>query len=116
MIKARAIFDRDGYFVARSLFPVAEVEVVREHYMRLRAQGPKPGDMGGDPSRGDADPLNKFARMINMHDWDETTLRWQKDPRLVSAAEGLAGDQVVLCQTMIYFKPPGARGQALHQD
>jgi phytanoyl-CoA hydroxylase len=116
MIKAREIFDRDGYFVARSVFSVAEVEVVREHYMRLRAQGPKPGDMGGDPSRGDADPLNKFARMINMHDWDETTLRWQKDPRLVSTAEGLVGDQVVLCQTMIYFKPPGARGQALHQD
>ena len=22
----------------------------------------------------------------------------------------------MICQTMIYFKPPGARGQALHQD
>ena len=54
--------------------------------------------------------------MINMHEWDETSLAWQKDPRLVGIAESLVGDQVQLCQTMIYFKPPGARGQALHQD
>ena len=84
--------------------------------MRLRAEGPKPGDMGGDPSRGDADPLNEFARMINMHDWDDTSPKWEKDARLVRTAAGLVGDKVLLCQTMIYFKPPGARGQALHQD
>jgi phytanoyl-CoA hydroxylase len=116
MTKPRELFDRDGYLVARAVFPVAEVELMKEHYMRLREEGPKPGDMGGDPSRGDSDPLNKFARMINMHDWDDRSLEWQKDPRLVRTATELVGDQVVLCQTMIYFKPPGARGQALHQD
>jgi len=112
----RESFERDGYFVARAIFPATEVSELREHYMRLRAEGPKPGDMGGDTSRGAADPLNEFPRMINMHEWDETSLAWQKDRRLVGVAESLVGDQVLLCQTMIYFKPPGARGQALHQD
>jgi len=28
----------------------------------------------------------------------------------------LLGDEPLAVQTMIYFKPPGARGQALHQD
>jgi ectoine hydroxylase-related dioxygenase (phytanoyl-CoA dioxygenase family) len=112
----REIFDRDGFYVARALFSRAEVEVIGDHYMRLRAEGPKPGDMGGDASRGDDDPLNKFARMINMHDWDERTTAWHSDPRLMSTAARLVGDEVVMCQTMIYFKPPGARGQALHQD
>jgi phytanoyl-CoA hydroxylase len=114
--KPRESFERDGYFVARAIFGAGEISELREHYMRLRAQGPKPGDMGGDASRGAADPLNKFARMINMHEWDPTSLAWQQDPRLVGMVESLVGDQVLLCQTMIYFKPPGARGQALHQD
>jgi len=114
--KPRQSFERDGYFVARAIFAPAEISELREHYMRLRAEGPKPGDMGGDASRGAADPLNKFPRMINMHEWDETSMAWQKDPRLIGIAESLVGDQVQLCQTMIYFKPPGARGQALHQD
>jgi len=29
---------------------------------------------------------------------------------------GLAGREPYAVQTMLYFKPPGARGQALHQD
>jgi ectoine hydroxylase-related dioxygenase (phytanoyl-CoA dioxygenase family) len=116
MNEARERFDRDGYFVARALFSEPEVTRIREHYMHMRAEGPKPGDMGGDASRGEADPLNEFARMINMHDWDESTRRWHGDPRLMQMGAALVGDSIVMCQTMIYFKPPGARGQALHQD
>ena len=56
--KPRQSFERDGYFVARAIFAPAEISELREHYMRLRAEGPKPGDMGGDASRGAADPLN----------------------------------------------------------
>jgi len=104
-----------GYYLARAVFTPKEVEAIREHFMQLRAQGPKPGDAGGDP-RTATDPLNKYPRMINMHNWDEKTAAWMKDPRLVSLAETLVGEPLELCQTMLYFKPPGARGQAKHQD
>jgi ectoine hydroxylase-related dioxygenase (phytanoyl-CoA dioxygenase family) len=84
--------------------------------MDMRKEGPKPGDMGGDAARGDDDPLNKFPRFINMHKWDERTDGWRNDPRLTKTAADLVSDEVKLCQTMLYFKPPGARGQGLHQD
>jgi len=113
--KEREFFEEHGYYVARGLFSAEEVREMRDHFMARRSEGPKPGDMGGDPRKAN-DPLNKFPRMINMHKWDPKTEQWQKDPRLTKLAGHLIGDGVELCQTMLYFKPPGARGQAFHQD
>ncbi|HVF11394.1 MAG TPA: phytanoyl-CoA dioxygenase family protein [Abditibacteriaceae bacterium] len=114
--EARQFFDEHGYYVARGLFSAEEVAHMRDHFMELRKQGPTPGDMGGDPKKHRADPLNQFPRFINMHDWDALTAAWQQDPRFTKLASELVGDDVALCQTMLYFKPPGARGQGLHQD
>ena len=106
--KERAFFEDNGYYVGRGLFPAAEVAEIRDHFMKLRAEGPKPGDAGGDPQKGPTDPLNQYARMINMHNWDAKSNVWQADQRFTKLAEKLIGDDVVLCQTMLYFKPPGA--------
>jgi ectoine hydroxylase-related dioxygenase (phytanoyl-CoA dioxygenase family) len=54
--------------------------------------------------------------MIHMHRWDETSLRWMIDGRLNECMTALLGREPYAVQTMLYFKPPGARGQALHQD
>ena len=113
---ARMFFDENGYYVKHSLFNRNEVAEIRDHFMEMRKEGEKPGDYGGDAKKGDADPLNKFPRFINMQKWDTKTDVWQSDPRLVSTASTLVGDDVNLCQTMLYFKPPGSRGQGLHQD
>jgi len=51
-----------------------------------------------------------------MHRWDEVTLAWLLDPRLRDALTTLLGREPYAVQSMLYFKPAGARGQALHQD
>ncbi|HEY3108012.1 MAG TPA: phytanoyl-CoA dioxygenase family protein [Chloroflexota bacterium] len=112
-----ARYRRDGFAVARGLFGADEVAALRDHYMRLRAAGSYAGDSAGveDP-RGRPDPLKKYPRMIHMHRWDETSLRWMLDPRIRAGLAALLGEEPYAVQTMLYFKPPGARGQALHQD
>lgn len=108
-------YERDGYSVARGLFSADEVAALREHYMRLRAAGTYPGDSSGvDVSS--ADPLKRYPRMIHMHRWDETSRRWLLDARLSACLAALLGREPYAVQTMLYFKPAGARGQALHQD
>jgi len=108
-------YARDGYVVARGLFSASEAASLCDHYMRLRASGAYPGDFQGvDPASDD--PLKHYPRMIHMHRWDETSLRWMLEPRLAAAMAALLGDEPFAVQTMVYFKPPGARGQALHQD
>lgn len=113
---AKTFFEENGFHVARGLFSPEEVAEMRDHFMEMRKEGSKPGDYGGDPAKGTSDPLNAFPRFINMHKWDPKTEGWQNDSRLIGIASQLVGDDLKLCQTMLYFKPPGARGQGLHQD
>ena len=50
------------------------------------------------------------------HRFDETSLQWMIDARLNEWMTSILGREPYAVQTMFYFKPPGARGQALHQD
>jgi ectoine hydroxylase-related dioxygenase (phytanoyl-CoA dioxygenase family) len=54
--------------------------------------------------------------MIHMHRWDQASLDWMIDPRINDHLSALMGREPFAVQTMLYFKPPRARGQALHQD
>ena len=111
----RQFYDENGYVVVRGLFSADEVARYREHYMRMREQGKHPGDFDG-VNADSADPLKRYPRMIHMHRWDDLSLRWLLDARLNECLTGLLGSEPYAVQTMLYFKPAGARGQALHQD
>jgi ectoine hydroxylase-related dioxygenase (phytanoyl-CoA dioxygenase family) len=108
-------YDEQGYVIMRQVFSTQEIESLRDHYMALRAEGEKPGDFAGDHATAQ-DPLYKFPRMINMHHWDEASRNFLLNPRLRDILTDLAGVTPYAVQTMLYFKPPGARGQAVHQD
>ncbi len=108
-------FDDKGYWIARGLFSKDEVAALIKHYMDLRLEGAKPGDYAGIDISA-ADPLKKFPRMIHMHRWDSLSLDWMLDRRFKENLTALMGAEPYAVQTMIYFKPPKARGQALHQD
>jgi phytanoyl-CoA hydroxylase len=111
----REQYERDGYYVARGLFSKDEVDFFIRHYMDLRAAGKYPGDFDGVDLTSE-DPLKRFPRMIHMHHWDDASLQWLIDSRLRDFLTALLGAEPYAVQTMLYFKPPGARGQALHQD
>ncbi|MEQ1821768.1 MAG: phytanoyl-CoA dioxygenase family protein [Fimbriimonadaceae bacterium] len=109
-------YQEHGYALAQSLFDSDEVCALRDHFMDLRAKGSYPGDTEG-VNASPNDPLRKFPRMIHMHRWDPKSLDWMTDPRINEVITALSGGvEPFAVQTMLYFKPPGARGQALHQD
>lgn len=108
-------FEQNGYTLARGLFSPEEVAHYRDHYMTLRAAGSYPGDTAGVDVTSN-DPLKRYPRMIHMHRWDEVSLQWMLDARINRWLTGLSGIEPYAVQTMLYFKPAGARGQALHQD
>jgi phytanoyl-CoA hydroxylase len=108
-------FQNEGYALARGLFSQEEVARYIDHYMTLRAAGSYPGDSAGVDINSH-DPLKRYPRMIHMHRWDELSLQWMIDARLRDWMTTLLGIEPLAVQTMLYFKPAGARGQALHQD
>jgi ectoine hydroxylase-related dioxygenase (phytanoyl-CoA dioxygenase family) len=124
-------YQHNGYCVVSGLFSPQEVAFYRSHFMALREGQEHPGDfagvpieriVGNSPKTGDLlyddkpDPLKQYPRMIHMHRWDEISLKWMIDARINQCLTGLLGAEPFAVQTMLYFKPPGARGQALHQD
>ena len=108
-------FNRNGYLVVPGLFSQQETEHYRDHFMTLRAKGVYEGDFAGVDLTS-ADPLKRYPRMIHMHRWDKTSLQWMIDERLNHVMTALLGREPYAVQTMLYFKPAGGRGQALHQD
>ena len=108
-------FDALGYVTVSGMFSQEEVARYRQHYMDMRAAGDYPGDFAGVDLKS-SDPLKRFPRLIHMHRWDKVSLEWMLHARIGSAFRQLLGKEPLAVQTMLYFKPPGARGQALHQD
>src|SRR5690349_16750489 len=110
----KRFYDDNGYAVARGLFSAAETAQLREHFTELR-QYPSPWDDTG-VDIGSDDPIKRYPRFIMPHRWDPAALNWMLDLRLRDTMTALLGEAPFASQTMVYFKPPGARGQALHQD
>lgn len=117
-------FHRDGYVVIPGLFSSEEVALIRETFMEANADGPveglseiRRGEGGYTPD----DPLSFYPRMMHPHKHADKPVgslsqRYLLDKRLQAILTALMGEEPVAAQSMFYFKPPGARGQDLHQD
>jgi phytanoyl-CoA hydroxylase len=115
-------FDRDGYTVARGLFSASEVDEIRRAFNEQAKDGPVEGLSEASHKKYDAtDPLARWPRMMHPHlhpdkPVGELSMRVMLDRRLEPIVRALFGEEPLAVQSMFYFKPPGARGQDLHQD
>jgi len=115
-------FAGNGYAVARQLFSPAEIAEIREAFMAQAAEGPVEGLSDGHHKTLDAsDPLAFYPRMMHPHRHPNKpvgplSMRYMLDTRLGQMLEAIMGEEPLAAQSMFYFKPPGARGQDLHQD
>ena len=113
----REMFEEQGYLVVRSLLASEEVRLLIDTFMEMHAGGPIPGCFNPKPleeSKGDI--LKAYPRMMHPHRVNEVALRYLLDRRLAAILEDLFGEEPLAAQSKLYFKPAGARGQALHQD
>ncbi len=119
-------FERDGFLAIRGLFTPAEIEEIRGTFMDMAKDGPVPGLSDVPKARQGApasanDPLLRYPRMMHPHKHADKpvgplAMRYMRDPRLQPILAELFGESPYAVQSMFYFKPPGARGQDLHQD
>lgn len=110
-------FERDGYLILRAFFSAQEVSELRALFDAIAAGGTIPGFF--EPAtieQAQGDVLKIFPRVINPHRFNAVARRYLLLPRLQPMLEELMGEAAVAAQSMMYFKPPGARGQSMHQD
>ncbi len=106
-------FAQQGYLIRRGQLTGSEVGGLLEHYAAIHAAGSRPSCF---ELRDGDDPLAAWPRMMHPHRFDDRSRRYLLDARLMGVVEALYGRPALAAQTMFYWKPPGARGQALHQD
>lgn len=107
-------FERDGYALARGLLSAGEVRQVRERFEEIWREG-VPGYLEHD-EHGVKNSEERYPRIIHPHRFDALSRDLLLDRRLTAVAARLLRDEPLAAQTMYYWKPPGTKGQALHQD
>ena len=110
-----AEYQANGFAIARGLFSEDECARFREHFTAMVERGGD-GWAEGEVDPAHPDPLKRYPRLLQPHRGDELALRYMVDPRLDAHLTAFMGESPFAVQTMVYFKPPGARGQNLHQD
>ena len=116
-----ADYERDGYFIARGLLPREEVDHIRDVFMDQVKDGPVEGLSDVRRILGPDDPLAYYGRLMHPHRHPDKpvgplTMHYMLDLRIGNILWDLLGEEPMACQSMFYYKPPGARGQDLHQD
>lgn len=120
-----ADYAHDGFYIARGLIPKTEIDTIRAAFMEEAKDGPVEGlsefKHKGSETYSANDPLAFYPRMMNAHRHPDKqvgrlAMKYLLDPRIGAVLQTLLGEEPIAAQTMFYFKPPGARGQDLHQD
>lgn len=113
---AKATYDDLGVVQVSGLLTADEVAEIRAVFMD---QVEHDRSVGCDDGVPDGDPLSLYPRFVQPHRTDTAmgrlARRWMLDPRIMGQIAELVGPPLA-AQSMFYFKPPTARGQALHQD
>lgn len=110
-------FDEQGYLVLRNFYRPDEVEKLVNTFMDIHAAGPVPGFFAPKTEQeANGDPLKMYPRIMHPHRFNDTAKSYLLDDRLELVLTDLLGEEPLAAQTMLYFKPAGGRGQALHQD
>lgn len=111
-------YARDGVIQVDGLLGAAETDAVRTAFM-AQVETDR-GAVGAVDEVPADDVLARYPRFMNPHRRTDLEVgriarRLMTDARLLDVVTAAIGP-VYGAQSMFYFKPPGARGQAMHQD
>lgn len=110
-------FKNMGYCHVQSLFNREEVEDIKTHFEEIHQQGSVAGQYEPiSEAEAEGDMLKVYPRVMHPHRYSEKAKKYMLHPRVESILRSLIEAQPLALQSMYYFKPPGARGQAMHQD
>jgi phytanoyl-CoA hydroxylase len=107
-------FHRDGYCVVDALFNADEITAIEAFFEDFKHNGLSVYDQGHKFE--EIDPSKNQVRAMHPHRYSERAKAWALHPRVMAVLATLLGRDPLLAQTMYYFKPPGAKGQGMHQD
>ncbi|RXZ81305.1 phytanoyl-CoA dioxygenase family protein [Paenibacillaceae bacterium] len=111
----REQFQTEGYLIVKGLFRAEEVADI-EHLFDEISQAVVPGHFEPNLDEAGNDPLKRYPRVMQPHRFNEKAMGYMLHQPVLQVLHELYGEPALAAQSMFYYKPPGSRGQALHQD
>ena len=108
-------FETEGFLVVKGLFTEEQLEEIDRTFDNISLQV-VPGHFEPDLQMKAIDPLKRYPRVMHPHRFNETAKRYMLHRPVMDVLADLYEEEPLAAQSMFYYKPPGARGQALHQD
>ena len=106
-------FFDEGYCIMPGLFAEGEIAEIETFFEDFKRNGMKVYDGVGFE---EADITKQQLRAMHPHRYDSRAKGWMIQPRVAEVLAELLGRPALGVQTMYYFKPPGGKGQGMHQD
>eukprot|EP01117_Protostelium_nocturnum_P001607 TRINITY_DN11954_c0_g1_i1.p1 TRINITY_DN11954_c0_g1~~TRINITY_DN11954_c0_g1_i1.p1 ORF type:complete len:296 (-),score=90.63 TRINITY_DN11954_c0_g1_i1:46-933(-) len=119
----KSSWKENGFLLVPQLFDPERVSKLRDHFMSIQREAQsdlssplraKYAPLSSEESGGDV--LKEYPRVMHPHKWDELSKEQMLNGNVQKILSELMGEEALAAQSMFYFKPMGARGQALHQD
>jgi phytanoyl-CoA hydroxylase len=108
-------FEAEGYLIIKALFSQENLIDIENTFDRI-SQNPVPGYFEPILSPDHEDPLQRYPRVMHPHRFNETAKNYMLHQPILDVLYDIYGEEALAAQSMFYYKPPGSRGQALHQD
>ncbi|MBD2867432.1 phytanoyl-CoA dioxygenase family protein [Paenibacillus arenilitoris] len=108
-------FHTEGYLIVKGLFSEEDLRAIEDTFEAI-GNTVVPGFFEPDLDGGSDDPLKRYPRVMHPHRFNETAKRYMLHGPVLDVLHDLYGEEALAAQSMFYYKPPGSRGQALHQD
>lgn len=114
LARLKADYDRLGYCLADGLYSSRDLQAIEDFFEDFKTSGGRIFD--GDQVFSEVDKTQSQVRARQPHHYSRRVVGWLIHPPVARVLETLLGKPALGAQTMYYYKPPGARGQAMHQD
>lgn len=108
-------FNKEGYIIVKGLFSPENLEEIEETFEQI-SLAPVPGYFEPKLDSESNDPLSRYPRVMHPHRFNDTAMKYMLHKPVMDVLADLYGEPALAAQSMFYYKPPGSRGQALHQD
>jgi ectoine hydroxylase-related dioxygenase (phytanoyl-CoA dioxygenase family) len=107
-------FQDDGYCVVPGLFSETEIAEIEAFFEEFKLNGMKVYEDG--LGYEETDITKRQLRAMHPHRYSKKAQDWLLNPHVGEVLAELLGKPALGVQTMYYFKPPGGKGQGMHQD
>ncbi len=110
----RETFETQGFVIVDNLFSEDDLTGIETFFEEYKRCGQAVFDKG--TTFEEIDPRERQVRAMHPHRYSQKAMNWLLHPSVAEVLEALFGRAPLGVQTMYYYKPPGAKGQGMHQD